>query len=80
MGHFAHDCRAPHREQQWKAERRQGQSWGRTAQDKEEQEAPEQVPRDKADSWLCAVAGEDDEVKDMILRDLVGGNKDFLNA
>jgi hypothetical protein len=59
---------------------RQGQSWGRTAQDEEEKEAPEQVPRDKADSWLRAVAGEDDKVKNMILRDLVGGDKDFLNA
>jgi hypothetical protein len=38
------------------------------------------VPRDKADSWLCAVAGEEDEVKNMILRDLIGGDKDFLNA
>jgi hypothetical protein len=61
-------------------ERRQGQSWGRMAQDEEETEAPEQAPRDKADSWLRAVAGEDDEVKNMILRDLVGRDKDFLNA
>jgi hypothetical protein len=38
------------------------------------------VPRDKADSWLRAVAEEDDEVKNMILRDLVGRDKDFLNA
>jgi hypothetical protein len=50
------------------------------AQDEEETEAPEQAPRDKADSWLRAVAGEDDEVKNMILRDLVGRDKDFLNA
>jgi hypothetical protein len=28
MGHFARDCRAPQREQQWRSERRQGQSWG----------------------------------------------------
>jgi hypothetical protein len=35
---------------------------------------------DKADSWLRAVAEEDDEVKNMILRDLIGKNKDFLNA
>jgi hypothetical protein len=28
MGHFARDCRAPRREQQWRTERRQGQSWG----------------------------------------------------
>jgi hypothetical protein len=28
MGHFARDCRAPRREQQWRSERRQGQSWG----------------------------------------------------
>jgi hypothetical protein len=41
---------------------------------------PEPEPRDKADSWLCAVAEEDDEVKNMILRDLIGKNKDFLNA
>jgi hypothetical protein len=59
-------------------ERRQGQSWGRKAQDKEEQELLE--PRDKADSWLHAVAEEDDEVKNMILRDLVRKNKDFLNT
>jgi hypothetical protein len=50
------------------------------AQDEEEKEAPEQAPRDKANSWLCAVAGEDNEVKNMILRDLVRGDKDFLNA
>jgi hypothetical protein len=42
--------------------------------------APTLEPRDKADSWLRAVAEEDDEVKNMILRDLVGKNKDFLNA
>jgi hypothetical protein len=80
MGHFTRDCRAPRREQQWRTERRQGQSWGRKARDKEEQELLEQEPRDKADSWLCAVAEEDDEVKNMILRDLVRKNKDFLNA
>jgi hypothetical protein len=28
MGHFARDCRAPRREQQWRTKRRQGQSWG----------------------------------------------------
>jgi hypothetical protein len=36
--------------------------------------------KDKADSWLRVVAEEDDEVKNMILWDLVGRNKDFLNA
>jgi hypothetical protein len=61
-------------------ERRQGQSWGRTAQDEEEQDALMPEPRDKADSWLRAVVEEDDEVKNMILRDLVRKNKDFLNA
>jgi hypothetical protein len=80
MGHFARDCRAPRREQQWRMERRQGQSWGQQARDKEEQEMPTPEPRDKADSWLRAVAEEDDEVKNMILRDLVRKNKDFLNA
>jgi hypothetical protein len=40
----------------------------------------EQEPRDKVDSWLQAVAEENDEVKDMILWDLVGKNRDFLNA
>jgi hypothetical protein len=80
MGHFTHDCRAPCRERQWRTERRQGQSWGRTAHDEEEKEMPETVPRDKADSWLCTVAGEDDEVKTMIFRDLIGGEKDFLNT
>jgi hypothetical protein len=60
-------------------ERRQGQAWGRTTHE-EEKEAPEQAPRDKANSWLHAVAGEDNEVKNMILRDLIGGDKDFLNA
>jgi hypothetical protein len=78
MGHFTRDCRAPRQEQQWRSERRQGQSWGRQARD--EEELPELKPRDKADSWLRAVAEEDDEVKNMILRDLVGKNKDFLNA
>jgi hypothetical protein len=80
MGQFARDCRAPRREQQWRSERKQGQSWGRQARDKEEREPPEPERRDKADSWLRAVAEEDDEVKNMILRDLVGKNKDFLNA
>jgi hypothetical protein len=78
MGHFARDCRASQREQLWRSERRQGQSWGRQARDEEELLEPE--PRDKADSWLHAVAEENDEVKNMILRDLVGKNKDFLNA
>jgi hypothetical protein len=78
MGHFARDCRAPQREQQWRLERKQGQSWGRQARD--EEELPELEPRDKADSWLRVVAKEDDEVKNMILRDLIGKNKDFLNA
>jgi hypothetical protein len=49
-------------------ERRQGQSWGRMTQGEEEQDAPAQEPRDKADSWLRAVAEEDDKVKNMILR------------
>jgi hypothetical protein len=80
MGHFARDCRAPRREQQWRSERRQGQSWGRQTQDEEEQEMSTLEPRDKADSWLRAVAEEDDKVKNMILQDLVGKNKDFLNA
>jgi hypothetical protein len=80
MGHFSRDCRAPRRAQQWRIERRQGQSWGRTAHDEEEQDTPTSEPRDKADSWLRAVAEEDDEVKNMILWDLVGKNKDFLNA
>jgi hypothetical protein len=80
MGHFARDCRAPQREQQWRSERRQGQSWGRQARDEEERELSEPEPRDKADSWLRAIAEEDDKVKNMILRDLVGKNKDFLNA
>jgi hypothetical protein len=80
MGHFARDCRAPCRERQWRMERRQGQSWGQTAQDEEEGGAQEQALRDKADSWLRAVAEENDEVKNMILRDLVGRDKDFLNA
>jgi hypothetical protein len=61
-------------------ERRQGQSRGRNVQDEEEQELLEPEPRDKADSWLRVVAEEDDEVKNMILQDLVGKNKDFLNA
>jgi hypothetical protein len=47
---------------------------------RDEEELLEPEPRDKADSWLRAVAEEDDEVKNMILRDLVGKNKDFLNA
>jgi hypothetical protein len=75
MGHFTRDCRAPRREQQWRSERRQGQSWGRQAQD--EEELPEPEPRDKADSWLRVVAEEDDEVKNMILRDLVGKKYGF---
>jgi hypothetical protein len=78
MGHFTRDCRAPRREQQWRSEWRQGQSWGRQARD--EEELQELKPRDKANSWLRTVAEEDDEVKNMILRDLVGKNKDFLNA
>jgi hypothetical protein len=81
MGHFSRDCRAPRRAQQWRMERKQGQSWGRTAHEEEaEQDAPTLEPRDKANSWLRAVAEEDDKVKNMILRDLVGKNKDFLNA
>jgi hypothetical protein len=80
IGHFTRDCRAPRREQQWRTERRQGQSWGRKAYDEEERGLPEPELRDKADSWLRAVAEEDDKVKNMILKDLVGKNKDFLNA
>jgi hypothetical protein len=80
MGHFARDCRAPQKEQQWRMERRQGQSWGRMAHNEEKHDASTLEPRDKADSWLRAVAEEDDEVKNMILRDLVGKNKDFLNT
>ena len=76
MGHFARDCRAPRRERQWRSERRQGQTWGRVAQEEEEPK----TAREKADSWLRGAAGEDDEVKNMILRDLMGGDKDFLNA
>jgi hypothetical protein len=50
------------------------------AHDEEEHDASTLEPRDKADSWLRTVAEEDDEVKNMILQDLVGKNKDFLNA
>jgi hypothetical protein len=80
MGHFTRDCRAPRQDRQWRVERQQGRAWGRTTHDDEEKETPEQAPRDKADSWLRAVAGEGDEVKNMILKDLMGGDKDFLNA
>ena len=76
MGHFARDCRAPRRERQWRSERRQGQTWGRTAQEEEEPK----TACEKADLWLRGAASEDDEVKNMILRDLMGENKDFLNA
>ena len=44
----------------------------------EEEEA--KTPREKADAWLRVAAGEEDEVKNLILRDLMGGDKDFLNA
>ena len=77
IGHFAHDCRAPHRERQWPAERKQGQTWGRMIQ---EEEGELKMARKRVDSWLRAAAREDDEVKNMILRDLMGGDKDFLNA
>ena len=76
MGHFAWDCRAPRRERQWCSKHKQGQTWGRIAQEEE----GSRTPHEKADSWLQAVAGEDDEVKNLILRDLMGGDKDFLNA
>ena len=76
MGHFAHDCRAPQKERQWRLECKQGQTWGRATQEEEEP----RMAREKADPWLRAAAGEDDEVKNMILRDLMGGDKDFLNA
>jgi hypothetical protein len=42
MGHFARDCRAPRREQQWRSERRQGQSWGRQAETKKKCRNPNQ--------------------------------------
>jgi hypothetical protein len=80
MGHFARDCRAPCRERQQRMERRQGQSWGQTAQNEEENKMPEPAPRDKADSWLRAIARENNKVKNMILKDLIGADKDFLNA
>ena len=76
MGHFARDCRAPHRERQWHSERKQGQTWGRTAKEEEEPK----TAHEKVDSWLHGAAGEDNEVKNLILRDLMGGDKDFLNA
>ena len=75
MGHFACNCRAPRKERQWRSERRQGQTWGRMAQEEEPK-----TPHEKVDSWLRAAAGEDDEVKNLILWDLMGGDKDFLNA
>ena len=77
MGHFAHDCRAPRRERQWRSKCWQGQTWGRATQ---EDEGGQRTPRKKADAWLRGAACEDDEVKNMILRDLMGGDKDFLNA
>ena len=76
MGHFAQDCKAPRREQQWCTERKQGQTWGRVAQ---EEDKPK-TSQEKADAWLQGAAGEDNEVKNLILRDLMGGDKDFLNA
>jgi hypothetical protein len=80
MGHFTRDCRAPRQDAQWRVERQQAQTWGRTTKgEEEEKETPDQAPRDKADSWLHAVAGEEDDIKNMILRDLMG-EKDFLNA
>jgi hypothetical protein len=58
-----------------------GNPGGERPRTKKKEEAPgASALRDKADSWLRAVAGEDDKVKNMILRDLVGGDKDFLNA
>jgi hypothetical protein len=83
MGHFACNCRAPRREQQWRIGKEDKGSPGDEMSNDEEERGcypcqPE--PRDKADSWLRVVAEEDDEVKNMILQDLVGKNKDFLNA
>ena len=45
----------------------------------QEEEEPK-MACEKADSWLRGAASKDDEVKNMILRDLMGGDKDFLNA
>ena len=77
MGNFLHDCSAPRREKQWRAEQCQGQTWGRVTQGEEMQEM---TLHEKADTWLRRAAGEDKEVKNLILRDLMGGDKDFLNT
>ena len=63
IGHFARDCRKP---------RRANSSNTRTS-------TTEERPKEKAQAWLRAVAEEDEEVKDMILQELMG-DEDFQDA
>ena len=62
-GHFAWDCRKP---------RQPSGSNTRASTTKEQ-------PQEKAQAWLRAVAEEDEEVKDMILQELMG-DEDFQDA
>ena len=63
IGHFARDC--------WKPRRASGSNT-RASTTREQ-------PQEKAQAWLRAVAEEDEEVKDMILQELMG-DEDFQNA
>jgi hypothetical protein len=38
------------------------------------------TPKEKADAWLRGVAAEDDEVKGLVLQELVKGGEDFQDA
>ena len=71
-GHISRQCQ----HHVWNQPPRQAASSSRVIEtDYQEQEAsglqgPVRSPKQRASDWLSGVAGEDDEVKDMILQDL----------
>jgi len=66
MGHISRDCRQPRRRRDTQVRTTEAAT-----------EAP-QTKEEKAAEWLRGVAGDDEEVKDLVLQQLMG--QDFGNA
>jgi hypothetical protein len=89
-GHFARDCRQKQYSNQGPSRNNQGPPRGnyppahtrQTHQEEEEstaQGAIERTPQQRANDWLTGVADEHDDVKDIVMQELMG-REDFQNA
>jgi hypothetical protein len=89
LGHFARDCRQKRYGNQgppqtYPGQPRSNQPTTRTRQTSEEEGTIQQVaenktPQQRATDWLSGIADEEDDVKDIVMQELMG-REDFQNA